>query len=155
MRPIRPVPSIAATSCRRLLSGFTLIELMVTVAIVGILASVALPNYRDYVLRGKIPEATAGLANKRARMELYFDNNRTYVAAADCDTDTTTSKYFDFSCTATATASTYTLQAVGKGSMAGFSFTINQANAKATTDVPSDWSGSGSACWVLRKDGSC
>lgn len=133
--------------------GFTLIEVMVVVAIVAILAAIALPSYSDYVMRGRIPEATAGLANKRARMELFFDNNRTYVGAPDCADDTTTSKYFTFTCASDAT--TYTLTATGTGAMDGFAYSVTQANAKSTDGVPASWSGSGATCWVIKKDGSC
>ncbi len=59
-------------------SGFTLIEMMITVAIVAILASVALPSYSEYVLRSKTEEATSGLAELRVRMEQYFQDNRKY-----------------------------------------------------------------------------
>lgn len=135
-------------------SGFTLIELMVTVAIIAILASIALPSYTEYVTQGRIAEATAGLAAKRVRMEAFYDNNRTYAGATDCTSDTTTSKYFTFSCSGAADATTYTLQAVGKGSMAGFTYTINQSNAKATTAAPTGWS-TNATCWVLNKGGSC
>jgi type IV pilus assembly protein PilE len=135
------------------IAGFTLIELLIVVAIISILAAIALPMYSDYTTRGKIPEATAALANKRARLELFYDNNRTYVGAPECDSDSTTSKYFTFSCT-TELPDSYVLQALGTGSMSGFTYTINQSNAKATTTVPSGWS-SNSACWVIRKDGSC
>lgn len=135
-------------------SGFTLIELMVTVAIIAILASIALPSYTEYVTQGRIAEATAGLAAKRVRMEAFYDNNRTYAGATDCTSDTTTSKYFTFSCSGTADATTYTLQAVGKGSMTGFTYTINQNNAKATTAAPTGWS-TNATCWVLNKGGSC
>lgn len=135
-------------------NGFTLIELMVVIAIIAILASIALPAYTDYVVRSRIPEATSGLASKRTRLELFFDNNRTYAAAPDCTSDSTTSTAFTFSCSGTPDATTYTLQAVGTGAMAGFTFTVNQANARATTAVPSGWTTSGS-CWVTRKDGTC
>ena len=57
-------------------SGFTLIELMITVAIIGILAAVAYPGYQDYVIRGKIPEATNTLSSTRVRLEQYYKDNR-------------------------------------------------------------------------------
>lgn len=134
-------------------NGFTLIELMIVVAIIGILAAIAVPAYTDHVTRGKVPDATLNLAAKRMQMEQYFQDNRTYVGASACSSDTTTSQYFDFSCTVQ-TATTYTLQAVGKGTMAGFTYTINEANAKATTAVPSGWA-TNASCWVTKKGGVC
>ncbi|HEY6356423.1 MAG TPA: type IV pilin protein, partial [Burkholderiaceae bacterium] len=120
-------------------SGFTLIEVMITVAIVAILSMVAMPSYRDYVTRGQIPEATSRLATKQVQMEQFFQDNRTYVSGTACTADSTSSKYFDFTCTNsgdTVTATTYTITAVGKSSMAGFSYTINQTGAKTTRAVP-------------------
>jgi type IV pilus assembly protein PilE len=135
-------------------SGFTLIELMVTVAIAGILAAVAIPSYSDYVTRGRIPDATSNLAVKRVQMEQYFQDNKTYVNGPGCVSDSTSSRYFTFSCSAAATASAYTLQAVGAGSMTGFSYTVDQSNAKATSAVPSGWTAN-AACWVTKKSGAC
>jgi type IV pilus assembly protein PilE len=151
-----PLSPTATRKSRRIAlaaKGFTLIELLIVSLIIAMLAAFALPAYNDYIVRSRIPEATSGLANKRARVELYYDNNRTYVGAPDCDPDSTTSKYFTFSCSSEL-ANAYVLQAVGTGAMTGFTYTINQSNAKATTAVPGGWS-SNAGCWVLRKDGSC
>lgn len=133
--------------------GFTLVELMVVVAIIGILSAVAMPAYTDYVTRGKIPDATSNLAAKRVQLEQFFQDNRTYEAAPACVNDTTTSQYFDFSC-AVQTAIAYTVQAVGKNTMSGFTYTIDQNNNRATTAVPSGWT-TNAACWVTKKGGSC
>src|ERR1700730_8393901 len=69
------------------LRGFTLLELMITVAIMGILAAVAYPSYRNYVLRGQIVDATNGLSALRANMERYFQDNRTYVSVGNSPCD--------------------------------------------------------------------
>ncbi len=63
-------------------SGFTRIELMMTVAIIGILAAIALPSYTADVQRGRVTEAVAGLAAMRAKMEPYFQDNRAYDAVS-------------------------------------------------------------------------
>lgn len=139
--------------------GVTLIELMVVVAIIAILTTIALPAYQDYVVRGKIPDATSNLANYRVQMEQFFQDNRTYAGATACPAstspNTTVSQYFNFSCSSgQPTATTYVLQAVGKNSMAGFTFTIDQNNSKATTAVPAGWA-TNATCWVSRKGGGC
>ena len=133
--------------------GFTLIELMIVVVIVAILGAVAMPAYNDYVVRGKIPDATSNLATKRVQMEQFFQDNRTYVGAPACTADSVASQHFDFSC-AVQTASAYTLQAIGKGNMAGFTYTITEANVKATPAVPTGWTAN-ATCWVTKKGGSC
>lgn len=57
---------------RRKAQGFTLIELMVVVAIIGILSSIALPAYQDYAKRAKISEALAALSQCRTEISHYF-----------------------------------------------------------------------------------
>lgn len=141
---------------RRSAAGFTLIEVMITVAIVAILSMVALPSYRDYITRGNIPEATSRLATKQVQMEQWFQDNRTYVGGPACDPDNTASKYFDFTCGATPSATGFTLTATGKGSMTGFSYTINQTGAKTSAITYSGWSNpSPNTCWATKKGGVC
>jgi len=77
-----------------------------------------------------------------------FQDNRTYDGGP-CPANT---KYFTYECVDD--ASTYTIKATGKDSTAGFVFTINQANTKATTSAPSGWDTSAS-CWITRKGDSC
>jgi prepilin-type N-terminal cleavage/methylation domain-containing protein len=122
--------------------GFTLIEVMIVVAIIAILATIALPGYQDYILRGKLIDATTQLRAKRADLERYFQDNRTYVGF-NC-VDTTSSKHFDFNCTAAPTDTAYTLRAVGKGGgVSSFTFTVNNAGQETTVAAKSGWLPSG------------
>jgi type IV pilus assembly protein PilE len=137
-------------------AGFTLIEILIVVAIIGVMAAIALPSYRDYLIRGRIPEATSTLAVKRVRLEQFYQDNKTYAGAPDCNADAASSKYFTFSCSVAGSATGYTLQAVGVDAMNGFVYTVDQSNAKATTGVPPSggWQTNG-ACWVTNKGGQC
>lgn len=61
----------------RIQKGFTLIELMIVIAIVGILAAVALPAYQDYTVRAKMSEAIAKSAEVKTSIAEYFSANAT------------------------------------------------------------------------------
>lgn len=130
--------------------GFTLIEVMIVVAIVGILASIALPAYNRYVQRGKIQEATTTLADLRVKLEQYFQDNRTY-ATFDCDPPTAGTKYFTYVCALA--LNTYTITATGQAGedMGGFVYTIDESNSKTSTTPD----GGGGNCWVTKAGASC
>ena len=133
---------------RRRESGFTLIEVLIAVVLVGILSAVAIPSYSSYVMRGRLTEAFTTLSAMQPKAEEFWSNNRTYVGlplpAASAN----------FSYTLDATASSYTVSATGSGSTASFVFTIDQNGNRATTGAPADWTTSAS-CWVDRKGGKC
>jgi len=139
--------------------GFTLIEVMITVAIVGILAAVAFPSYRDHVLRGHIVDGTNGLATMRADMERHFQDNRSYQTVgsftAPCLVDEAQRRFgvFTVSCP-TLTATAFTLQAVGSGPATGFTYTITHQDVRATTAAPTGW-GTCVSRWILRRGQSC
>jgi type IV pilus assembly protein PilE len=138
--------------------GFTLIELMIAVVILGFLAVLAYPSYSDYITRSKISEAVANLTDMRTKMEQYFLDNRTYVGACAAGTvaplpSAANSKYFNYVCSNLGQA-TYTVTATGKADMSAFIYTIDQANTRSTVGVPAGWTAAGS-CWTLRKDGAC
>ena len=131
--------------------GFTLIEIMVVVAIIGILASIAVPSYTNYVKQGKAAEATANLASLRIQLEQYYQDNRTYVGGLCAPANG--AKYFDYDCSVAPSAVAYTLRARGKAAekMGNFTFTVDQSNAKT-----SSFDGSATAnCWLNSKGGTC
>lgn len=65
--------------------GFTLIELMITVAIIGILAAVAYPSYQQYVLRSARAEAASILMEVAGEMERHYTGRGCYKCASDDD----------------------------------------------------------------------
>ena len=152
--------------------GFTLIELMIVVAVIGLLSMIALPAYNDYVTRGKLQEATSQLADLRVKMEQYYMDNRRYSAAAGiCGPGAVpvappTVKYFKYACgSAGANATgdqTYLITAAGDPAqgMGGFNFTIDEANNKTTVITPASaaanagWTPA-ATCWVQKKGGAC
>ena len=153
--------------------GFTLLELMVVVLIVGILAGIAYPAYTDYVVRGKLTEASSALADYRVRLEQYYQDNRNYgVATKICgdrndngvtsdagDVALPTSRYFSFSCPVGATNQTYIAAAAnvagqGLGAAGSYRFTIDQANTRQTTAFTGA-AGLPVNCWLTKKGDTC
>ncbi|MFC4160656.1 type IV pilin protein [Chitinimonas lacunae] len=142
--------------------GFTLIELMIVVAIMGILLAIAIPNYQQYMLRSKLVESSTTLQDMRVQMEQYFQDNRTYVnAAGQCGRTMPTApqvKYFTYACAANAaTPNEYVITASSTTKLSktagDYVYTINHSNVRQTTKF-------GGAtvnlnCWTTSKNASC
>lgn len=146
--------------------GFTLIEVMITIAIVAILAAIALPSYTAYIMRANVTDAIKGLSEMRLKMEQYFLDNRSWtpggVVVAPCTNGgiaplPQNTERFTFECT-TPDATHYVIKARGKvGSrMDGFLYSINEANVQATEATPngSGWPTCASR-WVLKAGDTC
>jgi len=150
-------------------SGFTLIEVMVAIAIVGILTAIALPAYRNYVIRGKLVAGTSALANMRTQMEQYYQDNRTYATVSapaivtPCVANAVVASKgtpFNVGCSSALdapTATTYTLRATGTGAVAGAVYTIDQGNNMTTVAFPASWGSvpANNSCWIMRQGDSC
>jgi type IV pilus assembly protein PilE len=133
--------------------GFTLVELMIVVAIIGILASVGIPSYNNHSIKGKLIEATSALSDARVKMEQYFQDNRTYNAGGGTTCPPAiplATTNFTYACSNLSTTA-YTITATGKSSLSTYSYTIDQANVRTSTTA---W-GNSASCWVVNTGGGC
>ncbi len=145
---------------RAIQKGFTLIEILIVVAIIGILAAIAIPQYQDYVLRANIQEATSTLSDFRTRMEQYYQDNRTYAGAAGAAgcgvVDPVATAKWTYVCGAPTNggqAFTVTATGVTTNTMKDFAYTIDQANVRATTAVKASWGTAPVNRWITSKGG--
>jgi type IV pilus assembly protein PilE len=158
-------------------AGWTLIELMVVIAIIGTLAAIAIPSYTDYVIRSRTIEATGTLSDLRVRMEQFYQDYRNYGVGAVCGRNavpnlvvrfpttvgvapTPRSKDFNFTCTPTGDPATaYLITATGVGQVAGFTYTLNEQNQRTTqiaAPAKTNWRTAGiQNCWITGQGGTC
>jgi type IV pilus assembly protein PilE len=129
--------------------GFTLIELMITVAIVGILAAIAYPSYQEHIRKARRADAQAVLLELAQFMERYYTMNNTYAGAAlpfakaPKDGDDT---YYGIDFDGDPDATSYTLVATPAGAMTGDkcgTLSINAAGVKGISAEDVDLS----VCW--------
>lgn len=119
--------------------GFTLIELMIVVAIVAILAAVAVPAYQNYIRRGQLQEGFSQMSAFQLKVEQHYQDNRSYKDTAD-DTKCPTglvgnlkSNHFTFSCVLGGNKQSYVLSATGRATALGYNYSIDQLNTRKTT----------------------
>lgn len=138
----------------KLVRGVTLIELMITVAVVAILASVALPSYNQYVIESRRSEAKSALLELGQFMERYYTTNSAYNKTSGGVATTLTSSDLPYASVpkdggtayyavaVSSTAATYTITLSPTGVMAGDScgnYTINQTGAHSPASESSCW----------------
>lgn len=138
--------------------GFTLIELMVTVAIVAILGAVALPAYTGYVQRSRVPAGLEALSSFATRMEQRYQDTGCYAnacppaAGATCALAVPEPKDFTVTCALGNNGQNFTATATGSGPVNGYVYTVNQAGARATTAHPK---GANATCWSTKGGATC
>ena len=152
---------------RRIARGFTLIEVMIVVAIVTILAAVAIPSYRDYILRGQLVDGTTLLASVRADMERYYQDNRRYTAVsaaivppcASVDPITRTQGKFVVTCTTTnGPPQGFVLTATAmSGAAVGYSYSVDARDNRRTESTGStSWPMPvPNTCWAVKRGQAC
>lgn len=137
--------------------GFTLIELVVVIAIVGILSAIAIPAYQDYILRASLTEATNSLSDGRVRMEQYFADNRSYAGGGGgCGAAMPAADRFNVACAVTNAGQGYTITATGiaGNNTSGFAYSIDQANTRVTVSFGSNWGAvpaNGATRWLIKR----
>lgn len=141
------MPSRPARACRPLQRGFTLIEVMIVLALVAILAAIALPSYQRYVNKSRAKGAATDLMSLGMVLENRFQKSLAYpvyeaattIAAKNADRETNEKTNFSawipaqaafFSYTIQSNASSYTVKAVGSGALSGCTLSLTEANAR-------------------------
>lgn len=132
-------------NARRL--GFTLIELMVTVAVVAILAGIALPSYNAYITRSRVPAGLEALSSYAMRMEQGFQDTGNY-GTAGCRVALPAAANYSVSCSISNSGQGFTATATGSGALNGYTYSIDHNATRRTVAHPKGVPGTD--CWSIK-----
>lgn len=151
--------SYCSSNCSLYFSkGFSLIELMIALAVAAIIAAIAVPAYQDHMLRAHIPDATSTLSALAMRLEQHYQDHREYGTTKDgCAVAMPTHQFFTFNCVAQNGGQSFLLTASGqgKGQISEFAFTLDQNGSAKTTQLPKAWGKTPANCWVTKRNATC
>ena len=127
--------------------GFTLIEVMIVVAIIGILAAIAVPSYSQFVLESRRTDATSSVLDCAAKLERNFTANNSYATAGVC-TNTSIDGFYALT-TPILTATTFTVTATATGSQLNDdecrTISLTHLGRQSATDATA--ANSSNTCW--------
>lgn len=133
--------------------GFTLIEIMIAVAIVGILAAIMMPSYASYIFRSKVPAGLDALTAYQARMEQSFQDTGTYSTTANSTICAVSSpgsvSNFTLSCIAADAGQSYIATVTGSGAVAGVAYSVDATGLRTTVAHPKGLP-TPNTCWTIR-----
>ena len=139
----------------KLQKGFTLIELMIVVAIIGILAAVAIPAYQDYIARSQVSEAVSLTAGGKTPLSEYYSDKGVWPLGATDVMGNTTGKYTELITLAGATGTTGTIQILGQMRTQGVNSQITAGTLIITSADAKSWSCTGGNLGLKFRPAAC
>ena len=148
LRPVKNLSSQSTSSKKQ--AGFTLIEVIIVIAILAILSAIVSPMYSSYIQRSKISEALATLGNLSTKMEKNYLDFRKYTNNETCAVNSPSTDNFNYACISSGQNYTWT----ATSSDGNYKYSVNNNFDKITLAFDGQ-SMSSVNCWMISDTGTC